>query len=171
MDKLLHRPPVDRFQAMERSLCLGDLDLGGGEALLLGVFLDPSTEEGLAASVVAPDRLEHGAALGDVGQFLGDHRLEPIQPDGEEVQAPLRDGPLAQCGDDLSAAFSADFHGSIQVELPFELRHVEFDLVLVAVERQDLVTVHVQQPLDAGDEPVQSGGGDTRRHSRRRQAS
>ena len=50
--------------------------------------------------------------------------------------------------------------GQLQVELPSELGHVEFDLVLVAVERQDLVAVHVEQALDAGDEAVQAGGGD-----------
>src|SRR4051812_4508894 len=48
---------------------------------------------------------------------------------------------------------------SIQVELPFEPRQVEFDLVLVAVEREDLVTVHVQQTLNECDEPIQSSGG------------
>src|SRR5208283_2414041 len=50
---------------------------------------------------------------------------------------------------------------SIQVELPFEPRQVEFDLVLVAVEREDLVTIHVQQTLNECNEPVQSGSGDT----------
>ena len=95
---------------MERRLRLGDLDLGGGEPLLLGVLLDPSPEERLAAAVVAPDRLEHRTALGHVRQFLGDHRLEPAEAHGEEIQAPLGDGPLAQGGDDLPAAFSADFH-------------------------------------------------------------
>src|SRR5271157_2415077 len=49
---------------------------------------------------------------------------------------------------------------SIQVELPFEPRQVEFDLVLVAIEREDLVTVHVQQTLNKCDKPVQACSGD-----------
>src|SRR5271165_2678878 len=49
---------------------------------------------------------------------------------------------------------------SVQVELPFEPRQIQFDLVLVAIEHQDLVTVHVQQTLDECDEPVQACSGD-----------
>lgn len=43
---------------MKWGLGLRDLDLSRGEALLLGVFLNPSPEEGFAASVITPDCLE-----------------------------------------------------------------------------------------------------------------
>src|SRR5271157_4199285 len=52
---------------------------------------------------------------------------------------------------------------SVQVERSFEPRQIEFDLILVAVEREDLVTVHVQQTLNECDKSVQSCSGDTGR--------
>ena len=49
---------------------LGDLDLSDGEPFLLGVFLNPATEERLAAAVIASHGLEHRPALGHVASSL-----------------------------------------------------------------------------------------------------
>src|SRR3954462_2921641 len=49
--------------------------------------------------------------------------------------------------------------GLFYVKLPFQLHHIEFDAVLAAAQRQDLVPDHVEQPLDVGDQAVQPCSG------------
>ena len=65
-----HQPTIHGLQAVQRGFGLGDLDLGRGESQLPGTIGQPTCEEGLAAAVVAADRLEHTAAGGDLAQFL-----------------------------------------------------------------------------------------------------
>src|SRR5262249_19861437 len=128
--QLLHRTPVDGFEPVERRLGLGNLDLGGGEALLLRLLLHPAPEERLAAAVVAPDGFEHRRTLPHVGQFRLDDRLEPTEAHGEKIKAALRHGPFPQGGDDLTSAFAADVHALFQIELPLQFGGVTLDTVL-----------------------------------------
>ncbi len=104
----LHGAAVDRLQPVQRRLGLGDLHLGGREPPPLGPLLEPAGEERLARAVLAADRLEAGAAPRDGLQFGVEGRLEPLQADGEDVEAPPRHGPPAEGVDDLTAAFGAD---------------------------------------------------------------
>ena len=92
---------------MERRLGLRDLDLGRGEAAALGPLLEPAGEEGLAAAVLAAHRLERRATTLDPIELLVQGRLEPLEPDGERVEASLGHGAAAEGIDDLLATLRA----------------------------------------------------------------
>ena len=84
------QPPVDGLEVVQRRLGLGDLHLGGGEALAAGPLGQPAGDERLAGAVLAADRLEHGAAGGDGRSSSSKARGEAVEADGEHVEPALR---------------------------------------------------------------------------------
>jgi len=78
---------VDGLEVVERGVCLGDLDEGGGEALLAGTVLEPAGEEGLAGAVITADGLEAGPAGRGRGQLLVDIRGEVFEADREVLRS------------------------------------------------------------------------------------
>ena len=89
---------------MQGRFGLGDLHLGGGERAAQCPFGDIAGEERLAGAILATNRLERGPAAGDRVQFCVQGGREPVQADGEQVQAAGGHGSPPQRVDDLAAA-------------------------------------------------------------------
>ena len=98
---------VDRLHSMQWRLSFRDLHLAGGKAFRAGPFLEPAAEEGLARSVLAPNRLERRATQGDRFQFAVEGALEAVHANGEDVEAGFGHGPTAKGVDDLGSTARA----------------------------------------------------------------
>src|SRR5262245_49658469 len=85
---------------VQRRFRFGDLDLARRESFAARPLGEPPHEEGLAASVLTPNRTEARAAGGDLLQLSIDGLFEAIQADRESVKPVVRDGPAAKRVDD-----------------------------------------------------------------------
>lgn len=108
-----NKTPVHGLKMVEWGLGLGDLQFAGGEAKASGPLADPPGRERLAAPPITPDRLEHGAAGGDLGELLIDRRGEPVESNGHHIEAPCGHGAASERVDDLVATCGTDLEGHV----------------------------------------------------------
>ena len=92
---------------MQRRLRLRDLHLAGGEAAEASPFLQPASEERLAAAVLAAHGLEGAAPEGDRIQLGVERGLEALHADGEGREPVPRDGTPTERIEDACTAMRA----------------------------------------------------------------
>ena len=95
--------PIDLLHVVQGSFGLGDLNLGGGESLLLRHVADPTGEEGLAGAVVAANRLEATNAHRDIGKLALKRLGEAIQAHGVVFEPSAGHGAVTKGRHNFSA--------------------------------------------------------------------